>query len=198
MIIAIKGKKGSGKDSLTNTLLVEGFEQQRFADPLKAMLSTMLAMAGVPTLTIARMIDGDLKEVPTPFLAGKTPRHAMQTLGTEWRDTLSKDLWLDHLNERLKGRSGNYIVSDCRFKHEATWVRERGGVVVEVVRSTQGRTEEGAQHISEIEMEQIVPDIEVFNYGGLDDLKAISPYVKMAIIAGPGASISSIHLDANS
>jgi hypothetical protein len=47
---------------------------------------------GVPSDTIERMVDGDLKEVATPHLGGATPRRAMQTLGRGWGRALSPNL----------------------------------------------------------------------------------------------------------
>ena len=57
------------------------------------MLRKLLACPGADAGMIRRMIDGDLKEAPTPLFEGRTPRHAMQTLGTEWgRDRIGRDL----------------------------------------------------------------------------------------------------------
>ena len=49
-------------------------------------------------------IEGALKEVPCELLGGKTPRYAMQTLGTEWgRDTDQQDA----VGGRLAPRGGD-------------------------------------------------------------------------------------------
>ena len=53
------------------------------------MLRKLLACQGADAEMIRRMIDGDLKEAPTPLLEGRTPRHAMQTLGTDGAVTAS-------------------------------------------------------------------------------------------------------------
>jgi hypothetical protein len=51
------------------------WRQVKFAGPLKSMCMAL-------GLTEAH-IEGHLKEVPCELLCGQTPRHAMQTLGTE-------------------------------------------------------------------------------------------------------------------
>jgi hypothetical protein len=62
-----------------------GFARVRFAGPLKAMMAAL-------GCTNAE-IDGDRKEVPCDLLGGKSPRWAMQTLGTEWgRKLIGDDL----------------------------------------------------------------------------------------------------------
>ena len=92
-VIGITGHKGSGKDTAAEAVAAQGFTHVKLADALKAMLRKLLACQGADAEMIRRMIDGDLKEAPTPLLEGRTPRQAMQTLGTEWgRDRIGRDL----------------------------------------------------------------------------------------------------------
>ena len=88
MIIGLTGLAGSGETTVARHLMgMHGFVRHRMAEPLKSMLKAL-------GLT-EQQIDGDLKEVPCELLGGKTPRHAMQTLGTEWgRDLISQNLWV--------------------------------------------------------------------------------------------------------
>lgn len=79
-LIALIGPIGVGKTTLANLLVEEaGYHRTRFADPLKNMLAQFLLSDGVPYEEVWRMLDGDLKEVPTEHFVGRTPRHAMQT-----------------------------------------------------------------------------------------------------------------------
>src|SRR5271155_2972529 len=118
-IIGLVGPKGSGKSTLARLLEKEmGYRRTSFASPIKAMLTTLLGLQHVNPELIERMLNGDLKEVKTPFLAGCSPRRAMQTLGTEWRDTLRRDLWTKIWETRV-ARMVLLSVDDVRFTHEA-------------------------------------------------------------------------------
>ncbi|MFT0892971.1 deoxynucleotide monophosphate kinase [Pseudochelatococcus sp. G4_1912] len=126
MIIGLTGLAGSGKTTAANYLVEHyGFTRHRMAGPIKAMLHCL----GLNE----RHTDGDLKEVPCDLLGGKTPRHAMQTLGTEWgRDLISPDLWLSAWQATLP--DGDVVVDDVRFANEADAIKELGGVMVRVDR----------------------------------------------------------------
>jgi hypothetical protein len=98
------------------------------------MLSTMLEMQGVDEDTIVRMLHDDLKEVPTPFLNGQTPRHAMQTLGTEWgRKLIHPDIWVD-ATMRAAEQFDKVVIPDVRFPNEVAAVTNRGGWVYRITR----------------------------------------------------------------
>jgi hypothetical protein len=142
-IIAFVGLAGSGKTTaamhLTNN---HGYRRLRFAEPLKAMLRAL----GLGS----EEIDGSLKETPSPLLCGKTPRWAMQTLGTEWgRELIGEDfwqnLWLDRAADCLD-LDGRIVADDCRFGTEAATVRRLGGTVVRVT----GRGGIAGSHSSEL------------------------------------------------
>ena len=166
MIIGLTGLKRSGKDTFAQALVDQGFELVRFADPLKEMLRTMYRCAGLDAETIERKIEGDLKEEPCPVLLGKTPRHAMQTLGTEWRDLIDRDLWTSIWLG--KAAAGNpMVVPDVRFHHEAMVIRRMGGLIVRIYRPGQQSSD---IHISEQEMMQIPADHVVLNDGTIEDL----------------------------
>ena len=84
MLIGLCGLPRNGKGTVAEHLRdAHGFKHTKFTGPLKAMLDVFLASAGVDFETRERMIEGDLKETPQPFMGNKTPRWAMQSLGTE-------------------------------------------------------------------------------------------------------------------
>jgi hypothetical protein len=113
-------------------LLSQGYQNVKFAGALKEMIRTLLAYQGLDAGTIDRMIEGDLKEVPTDYLAGKTPRFAMQTLGTEWgRDLIGKNFWVGTAMRRAGGQPS--VITDVRFHNELDAVVEAGGVNVGIV-----------------------------------------------------------------
>lgn len=128
-LIGLLGRKGAGKDTAAELLLSRGYQNVKFAGALKDMCRAALAYQGVAADTIERMIEGDLKEVPTPHLGGKTPRFAMQTLGTEWgRDLIEKDFWV----QTAINRAGDHrtVVTDVRFPNEMQAIVSAGGVVI--------------------------------------------------------------------
>lgn len=80
---------------------------------------------------------GSGKEEPCGLLCGKTPRHAMRTLGTEWgRKQIGPCLWTNAWSKRVidKLGKGKVIVDDIRFDDEADVIKQLGGTVVEIVR----------------------------------------------------------------
>lgn len=133
-IIALTGYAESGKSSLADILVYEhGYMRTKFAEPLK----TMLRSIGLGDAEI----EGDRKAVPCRILQGKTPRHAMQTLGTEWGremigDSFWVQLWQDKALTILAG-GGKVVVDDCRFANEAAGVLNIGGAIWRIVRPGQ-------------------------------------------------------------
>jgi hypothetical protein len=127
-LIGLLGRKGSGKDTAAETLLERGYQNVKFAGALKGMIGFVLAYQGVDELTIERMIEGDLKEVPTDYLAGQTPRYAMQTLGTEWgRDLIGMNFWVSTAMMRVGDT--DTVITDVRFPNEVEAIETAGGSV---------------------------------------------------------------------
>ena len=167
IVIGFCGLAGSGKSTAARYLVEHhGFVRRPFAALFKGMLRTLLQAQGVSTDVVERMVDGDLKEVPTPYLGGATPRRAMQTLGTEWGRALSPNLWIKTWAASLIGL--DYVVADdVRFENEATAVRGLGGYVLRIERAGAGSAS-GAAHASEVQ--PILAAVTLANDGGVHDL----------------------------
>ncbi len=127
-LVGLLGRKGSGKDTAALVLLSRGYQNVKFAGALKDMLRCLLFVQGLDNDTIQRMVEGDLKETETPYLGGRTPRYAMQTLGTEWgRDLIADVLWVGTAIRRAMGH--DTVMTDVRFPNEVAAIQEAGGVV---------------------------------------------------------------------
>lgn len=143
LILGITGAAGSGKSTAAEEIVSKlGFVRVRFAGPLKAM-ARVLGLSW-------EQIDGKLKETPCDLLGGNTPRHAMQTLGTEWgRNCIHPNLWVNAWKHEVNQPAFSHkpiVADDVRFRNELDAIRDMGGVVLHIDRP--GVTPVG-NHISE-------------------------------------------------
>ena len=158
MIIGLTGKAGAGKSTVANWLMRErGYKLHKFAEPLKNMLLCL----GLDE----RHTEGFLKEAPCALLGGNSPRYAMQALGTEWgRELISPTLWIDAWAKTMP--DGNVVCDDIRFDNEFDTIKDRGGIVVEIVGSNNSLD----AHESEKGLDR-TPDIIIYNTGTIEQLK---------------------------
>jgi hypothetical protein len=130
VVIGLSGFAGSGKSAVSDYLVNQrGFVRIKFAGPLKDMLRTL-------GLTEDE-IEGHLKKSPCELLGGKTPRHAMITLGTEWGGVLiHPDLWARawRLACSKVPAGKNIVVDDLRFPNEQNAVHAEGGMSILIER----------------------------------------------------------------
>lgn len=146
-IIGFTGSAGAGKTTSARIILgtYPDFHKLSLADPIREML----AVLGL----VPADFDQEHKESPCDKLCGKTPRHAMQTLGTEWgRDKIGSTIWLDAAMRRADALVFNglrVVIDDIRFDNEAQAVVDRGGVVIRVARPGNAVALATAAHQSE-------------------------------------------------
>lgn len=147
-LIGIAGPARAGKDTLASYLLdnlSDDWSRSSFADPLKDMLRAI----GVDCSDDAKAVIDDSY--------GVTPRHMMQTLGTEWgRHMIDGDIWVKAFARLNAGEC--VIVPDVRFENEAALVREHG-VLIHLV----GRGGIEGNHVSENAIEFKPGDIVIDN-----------------------------------
>lgn len=165
ILIGITGLKGSGKTTVAQMLQGQGFVRLRMAGILKDMLFAL-------GLTIDE-IDGPLKEQPCKLLDGKTPRWAMQSLGTEWgRDLISPNLWVNAMKQKVINQAvrGKYIViDDIRFPNEVQMVQDLNGKMWRIARANVT----AENHASENMVEYLPVDVEINNIGTLEELRSL-------------------------
>lgn len=176
MLIAITGHKFSGKSTVAAALSnafykANGYRQfwdvDSFARPLKEIVC---ALSGC---TMEQLEDYDFKEkqvVPEhlwAFCANETHnyRSLLQGMGDYLRSK-NPNIFIDSI---LIGNTSNLIISDVRFPNEAKAIKERGGIVIKVVRPD---VESSDSHQSETRIDEIVPDYILYNGSTLEYLAA--------------------------
>ena len=165
MLIAITGHKFSGKSTVARLLHnATGWEIVSFATPLKKMVCALVGC------TMDDLEDYDYKEnteVPEHLWAycancKHTVRALMQGLG----DLMRKENPNVFIECTLNSK-GDYLVSDCRFPNEAKAVKERGGIVIKVMRPDVKASD---SHQSETRIDEIDADYTLWNDTTLENL----------------------------
>lgn len=134
-VLGFCGPARAGKSTAASTVVgtFPGWNRLSFADPLRAMLAAL-------GLTPEDLSLG--KEQPCALLGGRTPRYAMQTLGTEWgRGLIDDGLWLraaQHRAVALLGAGQSCVFDDVRFDNEAALIHALGGRVISLGRPGHG------------------------------------------------------------
>lgn len=124
MIIAISGKKGSGKTTLANLIKTQlpYFEIKSFATPVYSIVSIL---TGKPIKY--------LKENKQEILMGYTVREWLQKIGTDWiRKQIDEDIWVNILMRDYTPQS-NWIVDDMRFDNEADAISDCNSLFIKLV-----------------------------------------------------------------
>ena len=168
MIIAICGHKFSGKSTVARLLHnATSYRVVSFADKLKDVTCVLSGC------TREDLEDYDFKEtqlVPDylrPYcLNAEKPtfRAFLQYFGSEVMRGVNDNIWIDCT---LSNCGNDCIVSDCRFPNEAKAVKERGGIVIKVVRPL-AKAEDA--HQSETMIDEIAPDYTIVNDTTLENL----------------------------
>ena len=138
-LIALCGLAGSGKSTAADYLVSRHhFRRIRFASPIKRMIRCMLVEAGAGPVEAMEMVDGNLKEVPSDLVGGKSPRFLMQSLGTEWgRQLVAQDIWRKILLKKISrclSDGISVVVDDLRYENEAAALKQFGFSIISVKR----------------------------------------------------------------
>ena len=163
-LIGICGAAGSGKTTASHHLISRGWVNEKMAGALKLMAGTLLGQLG---LDVNSCLEGDMKETCISELGGKSPRHVMQTLGTEWgRECMHHDFWVDITKvkiQNLLNEGINVVVDDIRFDNEAEMIKSLGGELIKIERGAISTM----THISE---NPLSCDVVFINDGSIDSL----------------------------
>ena len=141
MIIGVCGFISSGKDTAANYFVAQhGFKRDSFAGALKDAVATVFGwdrelLEGLtPEARVWReQVDSWWsKRLNMPQL---TPRWVLQYWGTDvCRHGFHDDIWIAALENRLRQRNGNTVISDVRFPNEVKTIRNAGGKIIWVKR----------------------------------------------------------------
>jgi len=150
---------GSGKSTVA--LMLQDHKTISFADPLKSLVSEVLSSLGHDGIELVY----NQKEVGLPDI-GVSPRHMMQTLGTEWgRACIHPGIWVmlaEAKAKKLLDDNKKVVFDDVRFPNEVEMIRRLGGEIWFVNRP--GAIYDG-EHSSEGALTEIVPDAFINNSG---------------------------------
>ena len=177
LVIGIKGKAGSGKDTVSDYLVANhNFKKVSFSTALKKVCAII---TGWPL----ECMYGDTKEarefretVVHPMF-GMTCRQLMQTIGTEvFRNHFDADIWVKLAKreaEDLMAAGYNVVFADVRFENEAATVRNLGGKIFHLIRPISQEnflmSQTTSMHVSEQYFETD-GEITVHNSGTLEQL----------------------------
>jgi len=195
MIIGICGLIGSGKGTVADVLVDQGFTKVSFADKLKDGVSTIFGWDRA-------MLEGDTdesrqwREQRDDFWSAETgmevtPRLVLQLFGTDClRNGFHDGVWVSLLKKHMLDNPDNYVIPDVRFRNEQNMIRELGGEIWRVQRgdipewygcamldNTTGSNlmEEYDVHSSEykwIDMNNKF-DVTLYNEGTIEDLRQL-------------------------
>lgn len=181
VIIGVTGKLGSGKDYITNNVIVPVIEkinyrylQCAFADQIK-----------VNVMTKNNISYSDVYENKTP-----ESRQLLQNEGTEVGREQDRNIWVKFLDNWINvhhNRGVNiYVISDARFKNEYEFVKKEG-IMIKVVAPNrnkdrllkESRGDESiykkiSQHVSECDLDDFSNDkYDMVIYNDIDDPKLV-------------------------
>lgn len=177
MIIGICGYKGSGKSTVCEaaTNLDDGwcFERMGFADPMYDMMKAVIPHE--------ILYDKSLWNHPLEVLCGKTLRHAMVTLGTEWgRDHIGEDFWTNIALTKAKriDKNATPVIDNVRFPSEAEALTNAGGFIIAFHRDGHDTdlSHSSEQYIAEIQSKYANAS---FTNSGHDLAKDASNFLKL-------------------
>lgn len=173
----------SGKSTVANILVAQGYRVIPFAGTLKRMTQLMLADLGQTPAEIRHSM-GAGKEEPCVLLRHITPRQIMQRLGTEWgRQCIDPELWVRCWKGQVIRSLGDgipVIADDMRFPNEASAVRDLGGLLIRVLRPGGGSAAH-ILHASEGGLDEWDFDHTIVNDGSVEDLEAQVLQLQLAL-----------------
>lgn len=141
--VGLVGIAGSGKDTAAKGLVQLGWRRVAFADKLKSFC-IMLGWDGIKD---------------------RSGRTLLQEIGCAARN-YNPHIWVYHVLKTLK-KDEPCVFTDVRFQNEAALIKERGGILVRIVKPD--LISDG--HLSETEQQNIAVDYTILNSSTEEELQ---------------------------
>lgn len=180
ILIGLHGPTGVGKDTVCDIIRqISPLETRRlaFGDALKAAVKHAFGLSD-------EWLQDNRKTKVHPYW-NLTPREMFQRSGTEaFRNTFGEDFWVKRLEMQMDGDAhlyGMFVVTDVRYKSEADWVRQRGGMLVHMS-GPQRRDDVSHAHSSNDPLPKEHGDYNLPNLGSLKMLNSdVRDLVSLAV-----------------
>jgi hypothetical protein len=136
MLVGFNGFEGAGKTASANHLTKNKFTKLAFATPLKKTLE----LWGFDHENVYGTQKQKLLINKTWNVSG---RSAMIGLGEGLKTNAAKmvpgmsadhNFWIKIFDATISNVSGNVVIEDVRFKHEAEYILSKGGIIIQLLR----------------------------------------------------------------
>lgn len=163
LIIGLSGRRGVGKSRVADHLVEQhGFLRVHPFQGGKAASVGYFTHIGMTADEAARMVNGDLKDVPCPLLPfNQTPRYFMERFGQFLGEQMGPEWTIGQEIRRAFEKDPNARLVAESIVYEVGVIRNLGGVIVEITRD--GSSITGLETDKATAM--IVPDITFSNNG---------------------------------
>jgi hypothetical protein len=159
-VIGFSGKAHAGKDTAGQYLVDKYyFKHYYFAKPLKEGCHKMFNLSDEQIKNKEKVIE--------PW--GKSPRELYQLLGTDVARTIDPNVWVKNAEIFYRQALGfSIVITDVRFTNEAYWIKQKGGIVIQIKRDNEPIPE--SSHASENGMKESDYDLTIYNTKSKNDL----------------------------
>lgn len=181
-IFAISGKRGSGKNEVSNIIQellsehnnVHNFKEESFAKPIKE------AAAILYNRDYEHFNSRDFKELfCSSDPKGRTHRELLQQIGDALSKNVDYNIFTNCLIDKISKYNHvyNIVITDLRFKREKEALEEKfkdNLITIRVIRPDLNNSDKVDSHISENDLNDVLNDrfnIVIYNDGSLNCLK---------------------------
>ncbi|WP_372407242.1 hypothetical protein [Streptomyces luteireticuli] len=150
-IIGLAGAARSGKDTAALALVETGWQRKAFADAVREFLYGMNPWLPEDPIDGSYLLAEEVDRYGWEQVKKDHPvvREYLQRCGTEaGRRVLGEDVWVNALVRDYETWDQPTVITDVRFPNEAEAIKQRGGLVVQIVRPGQALIDR-SDHISE-------------------------------------------------
>lgn len=127
IIIGLHGKIGSGKDTFGQLLIknTKNLQRKAFADNLKIVVAILTG------IDVEKLHDQTFKNSYCDMF-NMTYGEVLQKVGTNYLRQFDDKIWIKSTFASMSNDI-NYVITDTRFKNEAQYVKNNGGILIKTV-----------------------------------------------------------------